>query len=142
MNIYTSKIDVEHGYLISIGNNVTISHARLLVHDASTKLFIGYTKIGRIEIGDYVFIGADAIVLPNVKIGDHVIVAAGAVVSKDVPSNSVVAGNPAKVIRSFDSFIEKNKLLMNKSKVFNCSSEDKSNDIYEYLKDGGFAFDI
>ena len=52
-----------------------------------------------ITIGDNCWIGAGAIICPNVKIGDNVVVGAGSVVVKDVESNSVVAGNPAKVIR-------------------------------------------
>lgn len=50
-------------------------------------------------IGKKVFVGANAIIMCGIKIGDEVIVGAGAVVTKDVPSNSIVAGNPAKIIR-------------------------------------------
>lgn len=52
------------------------------------------------HIGKCCFIGARAIVLPGVRIGDHCIVAAGAVVTKDVPEHSMVAGNPAQVVKS------------------------------------------
>jgi exopolysaccharide acyltransferase PssR len=51
-------------------------------------------------IGENCFIGINAMILPGVRIGDQVIVGAGAVVTKDVPANSVVAGNPAKVIKT------------------------------------------
>ncbi len=51
-------------------------------------------------IGKNCFIGAQAIVMPGVRIGDNCIVGSGAVVTKDVPSGSIVAGNPAKIIRS------------------------------------------
>jgi len=50
-------------------------------------------------IGNNCFIGINAIILPGVRIGDQVIVGAGTVVTKDVPSNTIVAGNPAKVVR-------------------------------------------
>lgn len=50
-------------------------------------------------IGKRCFIGARAIIMPGVKIGDEVVVGSGAVVTKDVPSNCVVAGNPARIIR-------------------------------------------
>ena len=52
------------------------------------------------RIGRYCFVGANAIIMPGITIGDHCIVGAGAVVTRDVPSNSVVAGNPAKVLKS------------------------------------------
>lgn len=51
------------------------------------------------RIGKRCFIGANAIILPGVTIGDEVIVGSGAVVTKDVPSNCIVVGNPAKIIR-------------------------------------------
>lgn len=50
-------------------------------------------------IGKRCFIGANAIIMCGVKIGDEVIVGSGAIVTKDVPSNSIVAGNPAKIIK-------------------------------------------
>lgn len=75
------------------------AYAQLIAHDASHKRFIGYTRVGRITIGSMVFIGQRATILPGVTIGDNVIVAAGAVVSTDVPSRSIVAGNPARIVR-------------------------------------------
>lgn len=50
-------------------------------------------------LGDDIWIGANAVVLPGVTIGNHSVVAAGAVVTKDVPPHSLVAGVPAKIIR-------------------------------------------
>lgn len=55
-----------------------------------------------IRIGSYVWIGAGAIILPGVTIGDGAMVAAGAVVNRDVPARMVVAGNPARVVKSVD----------------------------------------
>ncbi|WP_276866657.1 DapH/DapD/GlmU-related protein [Bacteroides heparinolyticus] len=52
-----------------------------------------------VRIGDNCFIGNGAILLPGITIGNEVIVGAGSVVTKDVPSNTIVAGNPARVIR-------------------------------------------
>lgn len=95
-HIYTNQIDIPHAYLISIGNNVTISNARILAHDGSTKKILGYSRVGRVDIGDDVFIGAGGIILPNVKIGS--IVGTGAVVTRDIPDNSVAVGSPARVV--------------------------------------------
>lgn len=69
--------------------------------DAPTRISgIEYGK--PIKIGHNCWVGAGAIILPGVTIGDNVVVGAGAVVTKDVPSNVVVAGNPARVIRTLD----------------------------------------
>ena len=55
-----------------------------------------------ITIGDGCWIGARAIILPGVTLGRRVLVAAGAVVTRDVPDDSLVAGNPARVVRSLE----------------------------------------
>lgn len=102
VDILHSQIDGCHGFLVSIGNNVTITGATLLAHDASTKKFLGYSKVGRIDIGDNEFIGRGAIILPNTLIGNRVIVGDGCVVAKDIPDNSVVIGNPCQIICSFE----------------------------------------
>lgn len=57
----------------------------------------------RVIIGKNVWIGSNATILPGVTIGDNAIIAAGAVVTKDVPSNVIVGGVPAKVIKSIES---------------------------------------
>ena len=55
---------------------------------------------GVIRIGNNVHIGENVIILPNTNIGDNVIIGAGAVVTKDIPSNSVAVGNPARIIKT------------------------------------------
>lgn len=120
-----STFDYGHCNLITIGNNVTIApQAYLLAHDASTKRDLGYTKIGRIDIKDNVFIGARALIMPGVTIGENSIVAAGSVVTKDVKPNTVVAGNPAKEIISKEEYINKNKELL---KIYPSFSYEYSN---------------
>jgi maltose O-acetyltransferase len=59
-----------------------------------------------ITIGDNVWLGGGAIVLPGVTIGDNTVVGAGAVVTKDLPANVVAVGNPAKVVRSLEETAE------------------------------------
>lgn len=112
-------LDSSFPWLLEIGNNVIIApYAHILCHDASTKPILGYTKIGRVIIGNNVFIGAKAIILPNINIGDNVIIGAGSIVTKDIQNNCVVAGNPAKVLCKTDEYIEKNKIEMKNKKVY------------------------
>ena len=106
------SIDISHCWLIEIGDNVTMApYSMILAHDASTQAHIKYTKIGRVKIGDRVFIGAKAVVLPGVKIGNDVIVGSGAIVTKDVPDGVVVAGVPAKVVCKIEYYLNKFKYL-------------------------------
>jgi acetyltransferase-like isoleucine patch superfamily enzyme len=60
----------------------------------------GMWRKGKVQIGDYAFIGANTIICNSVSIGDHAIVAAGSVVTKDIPANQVWGGNPAKFIKN------------------------------------------
>ena len=64
-----------------------------------------------VTIGNCVFIGMNAVILPGVTIGDHVVIGAGSVVTKDCPSGGVYAGNPAKRLMSMDEFHAKRKAV-------------------------------
>ena len=95
-------------WLITVGNNVCISaNVKLLAHDTSTEYVNGHTKIGIIDIGDNVYIGYGVTVLCNVRIGNNCIIGAGSVVTRDVPSGTVYAGNPAKFICSVEDYQKK-----------------------------------
>ena len=103
-------IDSAHAWHIQIGDDVTLApRVHILAHDASTKIHLNYTRIGKVSIGNRVFIGASSIILPGVRIGNDVIIGAGSVVSKDIPDGQVVTGNPAKFICSIDDFIAKKR---------------------------------
>lgn len=98
-------------HFTSMGNNVWVSGAWISGHDGTVIMMArAYGKkldaVGPVRIGDDVFIGHGAIVLPGVTIGSKVIVGAGTVVHKDIPDNSVVAGNPARIIRTLDEHVE------------------------------------
>ncbi len=113
-------IDPSHCWHIEIGDDVILApKVHILAHDASTKLFLNYTRIANVKIGNRVFIGAGSIILPGVSIGNNVVIGAGSVVSKDIASDSVAVGIPAKIICSLDEYLEKEKLKMNENNVFN-----------------------
>ena len=106
-------LDPSHCWLITMGDHVTLApRVHILCHDASTKDFLGYTKIGRVTIGDNVFIGAESVVLPGVTIGSNVIIGANSTVTHDVPDNTVVAGSPARVLCSLEEYLEKERCRM------------------------------
>ena len=101
--------------LIKFHNNVIVtSNVTFVTHDIFD-IGINYMYKDKqvpvlmkpIEIMDNVFIGCNSTILGGVRIGNNVVIAAGSVVTKDVPDNSVVAGNPARVIESFDDYINK-----------------------------------
>lgn len=125
--LYHNNLDEGHGYLLEIGNNCIITHCTILTHDASTKLYTGKTKVGKVTIGDNCFIGMQTLILPNVTIGDNCIIGAGSIVTKNIESNSVVAGNPAKLIMKTNQFIEKHKEYMKTKPVFEKSWTKKTN---------------
>ena len=88
---------------IIIGDNVTISMGCSLI----SHLDVGRSglseqyplQLGEIRIGSNCYLGANATILMNVELGDHCLIGAGAVVNRSMPSYSVVAGVPARVIR-------------------------------------------
>jgi maltose O-acetyltransferase len=134
--------DISHCWLIEIGDNVTIApEAYILAHDASTFRMLDYTKIGKVKIERGAFIGARALIMPGVTIGENAVVAAGSVVTKSVEKNTVVGGNPAKVIMNTDALIEKHRELMQTSKLYdeswriNAITNDKKKTMSEDLED-------
>jgi acetyltransferase-like isoleucine patch superfamily enzyme len=84
---------------ITIGNDVAIANEAYLMDTDSHGVEGRPVKEAPIVIGDGSWIGARAIILPGVTIGRRCLVAAGAVVSRDVPDDTLVAGNPAREIR-------------------------------------------
>lgn len=103
-------IDQSHCWLITIGDDVTLApRVHILAHDASTKKALGYTRIGVVNIGNNVFIGASSTILPGISIGNNVVIGANSVVSRDIPDDSVAIGNPAKVICTYDEFVSRKR---------------------------------
>lgn len=92
---FGTKLDKTHPKGIYVGEESYIaSGAIVFTHDFSR----GIHK--DTYIGKRCFIGANAIIMCGVTIGDEVVVGSGAIVTKDVPSNCIVAGNPARIIKS------------------------------------------
>lgn len=134
-----SSIDYELGFLLTIGNNVTISNSMLLLHDASTNKELGYVKIGKIIIGNDVFVGAGSILLPNVKIGNKVIIGAGSVVSKDIPDGVVAVGNPIRIIGTYDEYMHKCSNLIEMKPCFDERRiKEEADEIQAKVIDWGF----
>ena len=121
-----SFLDSSFPWLITIGNNVTLApDVLVLCHDGSTKKAIGYSKVGTVVIGDNVFVGAKSVILPNTIIGDNVVIGAGSIVGGEIPSNTVVAGAPAKVIQSYEEFKAKNEARMASGHAFDTSHTNR-----------------
>ena len=105
-------------FLISIGNDCVLSGDNTFItHDGAIRIFLGSevfkeigTLFGPIAIRDNCFIGYRAIILPNVIIGPNSVVGAGSVITKNIPPNTIYAGNPAKFISTYDEYLEKCKL--------------------------------
>ncbi len=85
-----------------LGDNVQIGpHVTMVTnnHDLTNRYVL---KCREIVVGNNVWIGAGASIMPGVHIGDNAVIAGGAVVTKDIPANTVAGGNPARVIRRLD----------------------------------------
>ena len=110
----TGKLRVgSEGYLVEIGNDVTIAGADILTHDGGIRVIRklednpNLKKQGKVSIKNNSFIGKNSIILPGISIGPNSIVGCGRVVTKNVPPNTVYAGNPAKYICSIEEYKEK-----------------------------------
>ena len=141
-----ATIDGAWPWLISFGDNVTVSSdVHILAHDASPNIVGCETRLGRVDIGNNVFIGVGSTIMCNVRIGDNVVIGAGSVVTKDLPGNAVYAGNPARRICSIEEFREKHQAQRSNRPDFskmhrwdewiNAPEEDKQK-MREQLEDG------
>lgn len=107
-------------FLITIGSYCQITErVKFFTHGGGQVLrdkIPDFDAFGKIQIGDWVYIGSGSMIMPGVTVGNNVLIAAGSVVTKSVPPRVVVAGNPAKIICTIDEFYEKNKKYNIKTK--------------------------
>ncbi len=124
-------IDVQNPFMLEIGDNVKIStDVKILTHDFSWCVTSGIDgcitgSVGKVTIGNNVFIGMSAIITRNVKIGNNVIIGAGSIVTHDCEDNFVYAGVPAKKIMTIEEYHNKRKMQQ---------QEDAKKLVYEYRK--------
>ena len=119
-------------WLVTLGENVYITdEVRFITHDGGTlplRKEVPDLEITKpIVVGDDVYFGIRSIVLPGVTIGNRCIIAAGAIVTKDVPDNSVVAGVPARIIKTTDEYLE--KLKRESLHLGHLNGEDKAKEL-------------
>lgn len=95
-------------YLVTLGDHVSATRVSFITHDGGVWVFRDKDPdcdtFSPISVGNNVFIGLGAIIMPGVTIGDNVVIGAGAVVTRDIPSNYVAVGVPAKPIKTIDEY--------------------------------------
>lgn len=116
-------------YLISIGNNVQITkdvyfHTHGGAH-IGRRANPDFDIFGKINIHDWVYVGAGAQIMPGVTIGEGSLVAAGSIVTKSIPPNEVWGGNPARFICSVEEYIARNLPYNTESKAMNSQEKRK-----------------
>lgn len=91
--------------IVPIDDNLDDGTYSYIDEDGNFDESIEYTFVNTrspVKIGDRCWIGANTIILPGVTIGDNVVIGSGSIVTRDIPSNSIAVGNPARVIRQND----------------------------------------
>lgn len=110
-----TRIDIMRPSLITIGDNVDMNNNfTIMAHDFGHRVFLPLfgeflSSSGFVTIGDNVYFGTNVTILKNVIIGNNCIIGAGSVVNKSIPSNSVAAGVPCKVICTIEEYYAKRK---------------------------------
>lgn len=108
-------VDLTRPELVELGSNLDINdNFSIMTHDFGTYVFRNLyddfiPSSGKVMIGSNIYFGRNVTILKGVTIGDNCIIGAGSLVTKDIPSNSVACGAPAKVICSLEEYYKKRK---------------------------------
>lgn len=107
---FSTRIDVAHCCLISIGDNCGFGdECLILAHDAMPNEYLDATVIARVDIEESCHFGVRTIILPGVRIGKGSVIGSNSVVATDIPPGSLAAGNPAKVICTMEDYLNKHR---------------------------------
>jgi acetyltransferase-like isoleucine patch superfamily enzyme len=125
-------------YLVTLGDHVSVTSASFITHDGAVwvarQQHPEIDLIAPIRVGNNVFIGAGAMILPGVHVGDNVVIGAMSLVTRDVASDTVVAGIPAKPLCSTSDYIDKS--LRHAIPVKGMDPEKKRQYLIEYFARG------
>lgn len=125
-------------YLIALGDRVLIADGvHFITHDGGVFVLKGLNKIENkadkiapIQVGNNVYIGTGAYIMPGVKIGNNCIIGAGAIVTKSIPDNSVAVGIPARVIETVDDYAAH---FLRKNCLYETDKMEKKRAFYEAI---------
>jgi acetyltransferase-like isoleucine patch superfamily enzyme len=125
-------------YLVEIGDNVVIAGGvQLITHEGFARMirykYPGIQVFGRIRIGSGTMIGLNSILLPGVEIGRNCLIGAGSVVRGTIPDNSLVVGNPGKVVGRASLMLAKLASSPQRLDLFNASSPERRRRIEEHF---------
>ena len=87
------------GHHVNLAQGITVTALNHKFENPDIRIDEQGVSTKPVVIGNDIWVGANAVILPGITIGDHSVIAAGAIVTKDVPPHSLVAGVPAKVIK-------------------------------------------
>ena len=130
-------------YLVTVGNNCLFAgEIHIITHDGGVAVlnnlhyFNGkkMDKIAPVNIGNNVYIGYGAMIMPGVTIGNNVLIGAGAIVTKDIPDNSVAVGVPAKCVKTIDEYYKSGEERKMFFPTLGMSSQDKKRHLLEYFE--------
>jgi acetyltransferase-like isoleucine patch superfamily enzyme len=125
-------------YLIEIGDNVVIAGGvQFITHEGFARMirykYPGIQVFGRIRVGSGTMIGLNSMLLPGVEIGRNCLIGAGSVVRGTIPDNSLVAGNPGRVVGKASLMLAKLASSRHRLDLFNASSPERRRRIEEHF---------